>query len=134
MIGPRYWATGITVHHHNHPQRGATWSARVDFLDDGFLDDDPTQGRVSTQGHLGTRYALDNCGGDHTVALAAAIDAVKADAERLGIGWKYRGEMGPCIFIGDEESEDNPPGWRGLLNEQARRIGWEPFYTETTTR
>ena len=124
MIGTNYWATGITVRHHE-----GKWSATVEYLDAGFADDNADAQRVSTEGNLHTRYFLRD--GEHASALTVAIDVVKADAERLGIVW---GTPGPFVYMkGDGEDETFPPpdGWRELVDAQARRLGWEPFYTKS---
>lgn len=127
MIGSKYWATGIVVRY-SHPGR---WGAHVDFLDDGFASDSVDKGRISTEGALRTRYYVDD--GTSVDALTAAIDVVKADAERLGIVWRPVLD-GPLLFIHDEDEYGLPAGWRGLLNEQAKRLGWSvPFTTPQET-
>jgi hypothetical protein len=106
------------------------WSAEVEYQDDGFCDDFPEIGHVSTEGSLRTRYRV-KVATDSVMVLAAVIDAVKADAERLGIRWADA--AGPYVFYkGDGEHEDCPPpnGWRQMVNAQAERIGWQPFYRD----
>lgn len=129
MIGERYWATGIEVDHHPDDRK---WSARVDYYDGGFVgDDDPDAGRIVTEGHLHTRYSIRD--GATVDALTAVIDAIKADAERLGIEW--RGEpTGPHVFVAFEAAVENyperyPAGWRELVDGHAGRLGWAPLYT-----
>lgn len=119
-----YWACGITVRWYA-PNRPA-WAGHVDFYDDGFAgDDNPDMGTVATEGRLNTRYYLAD--GDTTSGLRAVIDALIADAGRLGI--TFGGPSGrPCLYYdGDANSKDCPPpdGWRDLLAAEAERIGWE---------
>lgn len=121
--GSGHWSPGITVSHNN-----GKWSASVDFLDDGFMNDNPNTGAISTEGTLHTRYFVKD--GEKVDGLTAAIDTVKADAERLGITWR-RSSMTPCVHMrGDAEDPDwpAPDGWRELVNAQSERIGWTPFY------
>ena len=123
--GTGYWSTGIIVRHNN-----GKWAATVEYLDDGFADDRPDDMHISTEGKLHTRYLIGD--GNHIDGLTAAIDAVKADAERLGIRWSTT--PSPRIYMEDDGDDPNwpaPAGWRTLLNEQARRIGWEPLYATT---
>lgn len=117
MIGDGYWASGIVVKYREHSD---DWSASVDFLDDGFCQDDSTEGR------LHTRYFI---GGSE--ALTRAIDVVKADAERLGIRFGVLdGETGRIYAHQDGEDPEYPmpDGWRELLAWQSERIGWTPTY------
>jgi hypothetical protein len=110
MIGDRYWSAGIILKYGH-----SAWSAQVDFFDDGVLKDE------CTEGNLRTRYF---------VSIELAIDTVKADAERLGIEFLTPSLLGYC----DGLSEDwpMPKGWRGLLIEQAERIGWNCHYQAET--
>ncbi len=109
MVGDKYWTTGITVSHFF----GNRWQALVEFFDDGFCQDE------STQGTLRTRYYGD---------LAHAIDTVIADADRLGIQWKDR----RLYSIGDGEDYESPmpEGWKLLLKAQAERVGFEFPYQD----
>lgn len=124
MIGSGYWSTGITVEYRYAGQGDYGWAAKVAYLDDGFVDDNPGARNISTEGTLHTRYAVRDCT-DGTSALAAVIDVIKADAERLGITWKT-----PAIYYqgdGHIENIDDlpaPEGWRQMLRDQAQRIGW----------
>lgn len=125
MIGNGYWAVGITVWH--SPERG--WRARVEYKDDGFVNDRPWAGQISTEGVLETRYWVDDSSaGD---GLTVAVDLIKADAERLGITWKHMPEVSSPTVYYDENNEDYlpPDGWHGLMNAQAVRLGWPPYYT-----
>lgn len=122
MIGSGYWATGITVAYHGEGR----WSASVGYYDDGFCDDDPSSGVVSTQGTLGTRYQV-KPDGDADV-LAVVIDAVKADAESIGIRFRDDAGFPPSLYYrGDGEDPDYPPpaGWRELISKHAVRLGWD---------
>ena len=124
-----YWATGIQVcwleraGGDGHGSRSG-WSATIDFYDDGFCDDDADAGRVSTEGQLRTRYAVHD--GQTVSGLTAAIDALLADAERLGIQFHDRS----LYYRKDGEDPDwpAPDGWRALLAAQAERIGWTTPY------
>lgn len=122
---PSYWTTGIILAW--HPEREA-WSGKLNYLDDGWAgDDNPDTGDISTEGTLRTRYALTN--GQHQTALTAVIDALVADATRLGI------QLGapwtaPWLYVeGDGEHTDVPlpADWRELLATEARRIGWSSY-------
>jgi len=123
VIGGGYWATGIIVAYRADTD---SWWATVDFYDDGFIgDDDPAAGIVSTQGTLRTRYPVKG--------LSAAIDVVKCDAERMGVSFREDGVVGPYVYyLGDGVNDDYPPpdGWRGMVNEQAQRLGWRPMYRD----
>jgi hypothetical protein len=113
MIGERYWATGITV-----SWDGSRWNADVDFYDDGFVD------FGATQGHLGTRYGKEGWAG-----LAAVVDVVKADAERLGIEFRHITGEPPALWVpGDGEDGGLPDGWQRQLADQAERLGWRSVY------
>jgi len=131
MIGNGYWTTGITVKYGYSGSGRYGWAAEVAFYDNGFCDDDTDAGTISTQGILRTRYFVREGSGPDADGLTAAVDAMKADAERLGIRFSIIG--GPRVYYqGDGEDEDWPPpdGWRELVNAQARRLGWEPLYRE----
>ena len=119
MIGTAYWSTGITLTHLD-----GRWSATLNYLDDGFCDDDTDAGRISTQGTLHTRYLVRD--GRHVDALTAVVDALKVDAERLGIVW--RGALDPPTLYVDVDRSDLPDGWRELVAGQAARIGWVSEY------
>jgi len=130
MIGNGYWATGISVKYGYHGSGLYGWSAQVRFYDDGFAGDDNTaSGAIVTEGTLGTRYFI--CDGDTPEGdgLAAAIDAVKADAERLGITWHREENVRPSVYCDHEEDGDGPDGWRKLVDAQSARLGWQPAYS-----
>lgn len=128
MIGDGYWATGITVRYLN----GSGWTAYVPFFDDGFIgDDDASAGIVSTQGRVETRYSFPGESG-----LGAAVDAVKRDAERLGVKFCNRAGTPPTVYYeGDGETDQWPPpaDWRSIVSWQARRLGWRPAYASEST-
>ena len=112
MVGTEYWTTGIKVHY----VRGG-WSAECSFFDGGFCQDD------STEGVLRTRY--------YVPTLAAAIDLLKRDAERLGIVFRSSIPGCPTLYVeGDGESADVslPADWRPLLHAEALRLGRHSTY------
>lgn len=124
-----YWSVGITVtwspraHRSNNVTRSG-WQASLDFLDDGFCDDNTDAGLVSTQGHLQTRYFVAD--GENESGLGVALDVLLTDALRLGITFQD-----PMInYRGDGEDEDYPPpvGWKQDIAEQAHRLGWRTPY------
>lgn len=128
-----YWATGITVHwRENASSRdgipASVWGASLDFFDDGFTNDDAAEGEVSTEGSLRTRYHVRD--GDTTSGLSAAIDALIADATRLGI--VFRGVLGdsPDLYY---ETEDESDELREAIAREAARIGWSTPYAAATT-
>ena len=131
MIGSGYWTTGITVRYGYSGMNLYGWAASVGFYDDGFCSDDTDSGTISTEGTLRTRYYVREGAGPGADALAAAIDVIKADAERLGIRFRQDGLMTPHVYYqGDGEDEDWPPpaGWRELVDAQSARLGWEGLY------
>lgn len=129
MIGNGYWATGITVDYSYSGQGAYGWRAVVEYCDDGFAGDNHA-GRVSTEGRLTTRYAIvDSDGGD---GLTAAIDAVKADAERLGITFIQTEKLPPRVYCtGEGDDSGYPENWRELVDAQAARLGWKGLYVRT---
>jgi hypothetical protein len=133
----RYWATGITLTYSQLAERinGVLfpgWHARLDFFDDGFADNDPDKGGVSTQGTLCTRYPVRD--GDLVSGLSLAVDTLIADAGRLGIELSRRDGV-PFLYYQDDGESENyppPPGWRALLAAEAARIGWETYALEAS--
>jgi hypothetical protein len=125
MIGNGYWSTGIVVAYSDW--HGGAWSAEVEYFDSGFCDDDAANGIISTQGKLNTRYAVRD-GSEAT--LTAVIDVIKADAERLGITFRAGGGAPNVYYKGDGENGNYPPppNWRGLIDAQSRRLGWQTVY------
>lgn len=128
-----YWSTGITVHwRENASGDGAptsAWGASLDFLDDGFTNDKPDEAQVSTEGTLRTRYYVRDS--EKTSGLSAAVDALLADAARLGISFRIVADDGPHLYYkGDGCWEDYPApdGWRETLAREAARIGWQSAY------
>lgn len=129
-----YWATGITLTWHPdisadyQGARTSSWSGKLDFFDDGWRgDDNPDEGRVATEGTLRTRYAVAD--GQQQTALAAVIDTLIADAQRLGIQLGTEAD-GPRLYVpGDGEWADHPfpDDWRNLLAAEAQRIGWKTY-------
>lgn len=108
MIGEVYWTTGITLRYDGQGR----WEASLKFYDDGFCDDE------STEGNLTTRYFI---------SLETAVDTLIADAAKLGIRLVRAIDSNPSLYaFGEGESEDwpMPDGWRELLAAQAERIGF----------
>ncbi len=127
MIGDDYWSSGITFTYRYPSPQG--WLASATFYDDGFGRSDADTGEISTTGVLATRYYVRD--GHERDGLTAAIDAVKADAERLGITWRD-----PALFVpadGGDPQQPLPAGWRSLLDEQATRLGWDNPYPPSGT-
>ncbi|GAA2623943.1 hypothetical protein GCM10010399_64100 [Dactylosporangium fulvum] len=111
----RYWTAGVIVSYDSHRK---AWAAGIDFLDDGFADDDPDTGRISTEGKLHTRYMVKD--GQQAAALTAAIDVIVADAERLGIEFNDRN-----LYYDDRDGIfPEPDDWKRLQDEQVARLGW----------
>lgn len=132
---PGYWATCIQLRWSAHTETTADgtqlsgWYAHLDFYDDGFCDDDPDTGKISTQGRLATRYGVAD--GDTVTGLRAAIDALVADAARMGINFTAHSTSRPYLYYeGDGDSEEFPPpdGWRQMLADEAARLGWRSVH------
>lgn len=131
----RYWTTGIVLTWHPRAQRGPSdesipgWSGTIDYCDDGWVgDNNADTGAVSTEGTLHTRYAVVD--GKTRTALSAVVDALIADAGRLGINFVAGpGDLPNLYYKGDGEHSDFPPpdGWRALLAAEAERIGWTTY-------
>lgn len=132
----RYWSTGITVtwaplaeRINDEPYGG--WHAKLGYSDDGFVDNDPDTGRVSTEGTLYTRYPVRDA--KIRSGLSVAVDALLADAERLGIEFIPVGPFPESwlFYEGDGENEEHPPpdGWRETLAAEAERIGFRSYAT-----
>lgn len=137
----RYWSTGITVTYSEFATRiddvpYPGWAASLDYCDDGFADDDPEAGLVSTQGQLHTRYPVRDA--KTRSGLSVAVDALVADAKRLGVEFiTTSGTDAPFLFYrGDGESEDYPApdGWRKTLASEAARIGFVSYDTQRTEK
>ena len=127
MIGTHYWSTGITCSWMPGDADGGRWMASLDFLDDGFANDDPEAALISTEGRLHTRYyvrpAADRSG------LAVALDVLISDAARLGIRFGT-GAMPPVLYAegdGEGDTVELPSDWRELLSSEAARIGWATY-------
>lgn len=124
--GSGYWATGISLH---HTEDG--WAGRLKFFDDGFRDDNPDAGRVATEGELRTRYQVAD--GNTVTGLRAVIDALTADARRLGITMRCCDGKPALYYDSDTDRFPPPAGWRALLGAEADRLGWEfPYPREDT--
>lgn len=126
----RYWSTGITVAYSPFAERingepYGGWHASLNYCDDGFADNDPDVGQVSTEGSLHTRYPVRDA--EVRSGLSVAIDTLLADAERLGIEFTRVGAEPPNIYYrGDGEDPEwpAPDGWLEVRAAEARRIGW----------
>jgi hypothetical protein len=130
----RYWSTGITVtwsplaeRINDEPYGG--WHASVDYCDDGFANNDPDTGQVSTEGTLRTRYAVRDA--KIRSGLSVAVDALLADAKLLGVEFIAVGpDSEPWLYYrGDGEDTEHPPpdGWREALAAEAKRIGFRSY-------
>lgn len=132
----RYWSTGITVTYSEFATRiegipYPGWAASLDYCDDGFVNDDPDAGLVSTEGTLRTRYPVRDA--KTRSGLGVALDNLIADARRLGIEFTATSAF-PAPFLyyrGDGENEEYPPpdGWRETLVAEAARIGFISYDT-----
>jgi hypothetical protein len=117
MIGQGYWATGITVDY----VEDLGWGVSADFYDGGFADDNPAEGRVSTEGVLRSRYRV----GD----LTAAVKVLEADVERLGIPFRNSGG-GPALYAEFPEDKSGwPRDWVEQVEAAAAAVGFEPVGT-----
>jgi hypothetical protein len=131
----RYWATAIIVKWHEHAGSSggepfSGWSGSVDFLDDGFCDDNADAARVSTEGTLRTRYAVQD--GQTVPGLRVVIDTLIADAARLEIRFGV-GDQQPTIFYkgdGEDSGWSPPPRWQQMLSDECARLGWESSYAD----
>jgi hypothetical protein len=114
MIGVRYWSTGIMLKPDRWP-RPDKWTASLTFLDNGFCEDD------STEGTLRLRYFVAD--------LPLGLATLKQDAERLGIEWD-NASGGPTVYVvqdGELDSGDAPE-LRAFADNMAWSLGWEPCY------
>jgi hypothetical protein len=125
-LSATYWAAGMSVAYDVHNQG---WTGKVEFYDDCWIgDDDADTGRVGTEGHLTTRYAVKD--GAVVSGLAAVVDTLLADAARLGVQFTGPGEGAPSLtYPGYGEWAEYPPpvGYREILAAQAARIGWRTY-------
>jgi hypothetical protein len=134
MIGSKYWAVGISVRARQDRDGTLMWGATIDYLDNGFCDDDADLGQVSTQWTLHTRYLVRD--GDQSAALPTILDVLIADAAALGVTFRAEDAPGPALFYhrdGVDPEWPPPPGWKELLAEQAARLGWRTLYSPLET-
>lgn len=125
MIGKRYWSSGILLSHLEGDD--PYWHGTAGFYDDGFADDDPAAGRISTHGELRTHYFVR--ARNHQESLRLVIDTLRTDAEALGI--EFRDPYLYAAGDGEDPAHPMPEGWRDLLREQADRVGWRlPYRTD----
>jgi hypothetical protein len=123
MIGADYWTTGITVGW-TDGDSGRMWHVELSFMDDGFANDDPKRGRISTQGTLRSRYYVDSVPGRS--GLRSALDALIQDAARLEIDFR---DTGAGIWLYDEagDASSQPQDIQDEMVRQAERLGWQTF-------
>ena len=122
-----YWSTGISLRWREITRNSVTrsaWGGSVDYLDDGFTDDDADAGKVSTEGVLRTRYMVAD--GKVASGLRVVVDVLLADAARLGI--EFRGTLDDRPYLMFEVEDGAPDNYRELLIAEAERIGWTTMY------
>lgn len=129
-----YWSTGISLTWHPDGARDLDhkpipgWTGTVEYYDDSWQgDDDADAGLIGTQGELTTRYVIAD--GETRTALTAIVDALLADAGRLGIRFGSE-HTPPRLYVpgdGEWKTPPLPDGWRELLADQAQRIGWNSY-------
>ncbi|WP_330172932.1 hypothetical protein OG875_04635 [Streptomyces sp. NBC_01498] len=133
----RYWSAGIAVTWVpasvliGEGLYGG-WHAVLTYYDDGFFDTDPETGQVSTWGTLRTRSPVRDA--KIRSGLSIAVDALLADAQRLGIEFPADSGSGPQLgYEEDMDREYHPPpkGWRETLTAEAERIGFQSSATPT---
>jgi hypothetical protein len=117
MYKDKLYSVGIIVWYGYGGGTKYGWWAKVEYEDFGHCD------RGSVAGSIATKYADD---------IRYSINTIKADAEKLTIEFveTFPGP-GPCLFyLQDGDSNDYPPpdGWRDLLEDEARRIGFHSIY------
>jgi hypothetical protein len=118
-----YYSDGIVVTCY-----GGMWCAEVSYSDPSATMAPPPS--VPVAGILQARN-LSYDGEDPGLRLAAVIDAVKRDADRLGIEFRAGATGGPRVYyrtLHDHAIAVPPANWRGLIAEQAERLGWKPLY------
>ena len=131
MIRKRYWSTGIRIEYTEH--RAPAWGGEVDFFDGLLADQEPSQGLLSTYGHLQTRQFVPAAGSDRD-ALILVTDTLIRGAEQLGVEFRE-----PTIYATGEGVDPDypfPDNWIDLLAEQADRLGWArpPYRSEMHRR
>lgn len=129
MIGPSYWATGITCHW--TPEvgggRGPGWGASLKFYDDGFANDFAEIGLIATEGTLDTRYFVPESA--VTPSLAIALNVLIQDAKKLGVEFMPRGGGLPTLYV-EHDGAGNvelPSDWREVVGREAARLGWTSY-------
>lgn len=116
MIGDKYWSTGIIVQWRRDKKK-ENWTAHVKYFDSGCCKNG------STEGILRMRYWESD--------LDKVVDTIKADAEKLGIEFVRKEGLSPYVCMegdGEIKGKEYPEGWRKIIDDQARRIGWDPIY------
>lgn len=103
MIG-KYWSTGIKI-----AFTGNKWIAICQFYDDGFCEDD------STEGTIFLRYRVED--------LAKGIRTLIDDVLKLGIVFYSN----PALYIMEEYRGDEmplPSTWQDVIKPIAQEIGF----------
>jgi hypothetical protein len=110
MIGEQYWANGIIATYFGEDQ----WGLQIDFLDDGFCNEE------STQGSIKTRYitSLDN-----------GIETLIKDAKKLGI--KLNDDFILYAYQ-DGYSKDHPmpKNWISIFEKTCKKHNLTMIYKE----
>lgn len=107
MIGSKYWATGITM----VPYKNDQWGLILEFFDDGFCDNE------SSEGMLRCRYAIE------TQDLEDRIKMLMHDARHLGIQLG-NGQKFALYIRGDGEHDlPYPPNPIDFTNALAAKCG-----------
>jgi hypothetical protein len=119
MIGNGYWATGLTLKPLGNGPKGFDWHLYVDFYDDGFCDEN------STEGTLRHRYV--------TTEVVRAAEVLKVDAERLGIRFNEIAGAPPAVYVegdGEWQDIDYPANWREVASAVAEALGFQSSYED----
>lgn len=102
-----FWSTGIAVSFgaRSSDRPSARWSAEAVIMNSagGF------PGR--SRGTVGTAKAE---------TLDDAVNIVREEIARLGVVW-----WNPTVYA---EGSSLPADWKQVANDQARRVGWKPYY------
>lgn len=111
MIGNNYWATGIIATYHGENQ----WGLEIIFLDDGFCNEESTQGSIKTRYLTG----LDN-----------GIETLISDAKRLGIELKDNFVL-YAFQDGFSKDYPMPKNWISIFENACEKHNLTMIYKET---